>query len=201
MIFFDEPVPASLARRLGSALITETLDRAPDVGFASYDRLFPSQDTVPSGGFGNLIALPLQGLARQAGNSVFLDDDLNPHDDQWAYLAGVRRLKRDALEALVDAASVAGRILGVRIPVDDDYEEPWLAPPSRRRSPPAVAGALPSNLTMVVADQIYIPRKDLPPGLVARLIRLAAFQNPESTPPRRCGLRPTTSRGSYPAPS
>jgi len=178
-IFFDEPISASLARRLGSALITETLDQTPDIGFASYDRLFPSQDTVPSGGFGNLIALPLQGLARQAGNSVFLDRDLSPYDDQWAYLAGVRRLKRDALEALVDAASAIGRILGVRIPVDDDDEEPWLAPASRRRSPPAIAGALPSNLTMVVADQIYIPRKDLPPGLVARLIRLAAFQNPE----------------------
>jgi superfamily II DNA or RNA helicase len=178
-IFFGEPVPASLARRLGSALITETLDRAPDIGFASYDRLFPSQDTVPSGGFGNLIALPLQGLARQVGNSVFLDDDLEPHHDQWAYLAGVRRLKRDTLEALVDAASASGRILGVRIPVDDEDEEPWLAPPSRRRRPPAIAGALPSHLTMVVADQLYIPRKDLPPGLVARLIRLAAFQNPE----------------------
>lgn len=177
-VFFSEPVSASLARRLGSALITETLDRAPDIGFASYDRLFPSQDTVPSGGFGNLIALPLQGMARQAGNSVFLDDDLEPHHDQWAYLAGVRRLKRDILEALVDAASAAGRILGVRIPADDEDEEPWLAPPSRRRSPPAIAGALPSHLTMVVADQLYIPRKDLPPGLVARLIRLAAFQNP-----------------------
>lgn len=115
-IFFDEPVSAALARRLGSALITETLDRAPDVRFASYDRLFPSQDIVPSGGFGNLIALPLQGLARQAGNSVFLDDDLEPHHDQWAYLAGVRRLKRRTLETLVDAASAAGRILGVRIP-------------------------------------------------------------------------------------
>ncbi len=178
-IFFDEPAPASLARRLGSALITETLDRAPDVGFASYDRLFPSQDTVPSGGFGNLIALPLQGLARQAGNSVFLDDDLEPHHDQWTYLAGVQRLNRQTLESLVDAASAAGRILGVRIPVDDDDEEPWLAPPSRRRSPPTIAGALPSNLTMVVADQLYIPRKDLPPGLISRLMRLAAFQNPE----------------------
>jgi len=178
-IFFDEPISASLARRLGSALITETLDQTPDIGFASYDRLFPSQDTVPSGGFGNLIALPLQGLARQAGNSVFLDDDLEPHHDQWTYLAGVQRLNRRTLEALVDAASAAGRILGVRIPVDDDDEEPWLAPPSRRRSPPTIAGALPSHLTMVVADQLYIPRKDLPPGLVSRLIRLAAFQNPE----------------------
>lgn len=178
-IFFDGPVPVSLARRLGPALITETLDRTPEIGFASYDRLFPSQDTLPAGGFGNLIALPLQGMARRAGNSVFLDDDLKPCDDQWAYLAGVRRLQRDALEALVDAASTAGRILGVRIPVDDDDEEPWLARPSRRRSPPEISGVLPSHLTLVVADQLYIPRKDLPPGLVARLMRLAAFQNPE----------------------
>jgi hypothetical protein len=155
------------------------LDQTPDIGFASYDRLFPSQDTVPSGGFGNLIALPLQGLSRQAGNSVFLDRDLSPYDDQWAHLAGVRRLKRAALEALVETASAAGRILGVRIPIDDDDEAPWLAPPSRHRSPPAFAGPLPSYLTMAIADQVYIPRKDLPPGLVARLIRLAAFQNPE----------------------
>ncbi len=178
-IFFQEPVSAALARRLGSALITETLDRAPDIGFASYDRLFPSQDTVPAGGFGNLIALPLQGLARQAGNSVFLDDGLSPHADQWAYLASIPRLKREALEALVDAASATGRILGVRIPVDDDDEEPWLAPPSRRRPPPEISGALPCSLTLVMADQLYIPRKALPPGLVARLMRLAAFQNPE----------------------
>jgi superfamily II DNA or RNA helicase len=178
-IFFHEPVSASLARRLGSALITETLDRAPDIGFASYDRLFPSQDTVPTGGFGNLIALPLQGLARQAGNSVFLDENLVPHADQWTFLANVRRLKRETVEALVDAGSAAGRILGVRIPVDDDDEEPWLAPPSRRRPPPAISGELPSSLTVVMADQLYIPREALPPGLVARLMRLAAFQNPE----------------------
>ncbi len=178
-IFFDEPILASLARRLGSALITETLDRTPEVGFASYDRLFPSQDTVPNDGFGNLIALPLQGLARQAGNSVFLDDDLEPYHDQWAYMAGIRRLKRQTLEALVDAASAADRILGVRVPVDDEDGEPWLAPPSRRRSPPMISGALPVSLIMVMADQLYIPRKELPPGLVARLMRLAAFQNPE----------------------
>jgi superfamily II DNA or RNA helicase len=178
-IFFREPVSASLARRLGSALITETLDRAPDIGFASYDRLFPSQDTVPAGGFGNLIALPLQGMARQAGNSVFLDENLAPHADQWAFLARVRRIKRETVEALVDAASAAGRILGVRIPVDDDDEDPWLAPPSRRRPPPAISGVLPASLAVVMADQLYIPREALPPGLVARLMRLAAFQNPE----------------------
>jgi len=178
-IFFHEPTSAALARRLGSALITETQDRVPDIGFASYDRLFPSQDTIPTGGFGNLIALPLQGLARKAGNSVFLDEHLEPYADQWAYLAALTRLGRETIETIVEAASAAGRIIGVRIPVDDDDEEPWLAPPSRRKISPEIHDDLPGKLTVLLADQLYIPRATLPPGLLARLMRLAAFQNPE----------------------
>ncbi len=71
-------MPAPLARRLGSHLLTEAMENNPDIGFSSYDRLFPSQDTLPEGGFGNLIALPLQGGPRKHGNSVFLDDDFAP---------------------------------------------------------------------------------------------------------------------------
>ncbi len=85
-IFFSEPVPASEARKLGAHLVTETMERCPDLGFESYDRFFPSQDTMPAGGFGNLIALPLQNGPRQHGNSVFVDDELRPYDDQWAFL-------------------------------------------------------------------------------------------------------------------
>jgi hypothetical protein len=81
-IFFSEPIPASEARKLGAHLVTETMDHCPDVGFESYDRFFPSQDTMPLGGFGNLIALPLQNGPRQQGNSVFVNDDLRPYDDQ-----------------------------------------------------------------------------------------------------------------------
>ena len=91
-IFFADPVPAALARRLGSHLLTEAMARHPDIGFGSYDRFFPSQDIVPEGGFGNLIALPLQGGPRRGGNSVFLDADFEPHADQWAYLSSLRRL-------------------------------------------------------------------------------------------------------------
>jgi len=88
-IFFAAPVPARDARRLGAWLVTRTMERRPEIGFASYDRFFPSQDTMPLGGFGNLIALPLQAQARARGNSVFVDDQLRPHPDQWAYLASV----------------------------------------------------------------------------------------------------------------
>lgn len=80
-IFFCEPVPARTARQMGSALITETMERRPEIGFSSYDRFFPNQDTMPLGGFGNLIALPLQRRAREVGNSVFVDEDLKPYED------------------------------------------------------------------------------------------------------------------------
>jgi hypothetical protein len=87
--FFEEAVPATLARRLGSLVLTETMEWRPDIGLDSYDRLFPNQDTMPQGGFGNLIALPLQRAARKQDNTVFLDDTLIPWPDQWAFLASV----------------------------------------------------------------------------------------------------------------
>ena len=176
--FFAEPVPASLARRLGAHLLTEAMERNPDIGFRSYDRFFPSQDTMPQGGFGNLIALPLQGGPRENGHSVFLDGDFKPWPDQWAFLSGLRRLTEAEAGAIVDEAGRRGRVVGLRLPLDDEDEEPWTAPPSRRRPLPAIAGVLPERIAAVLADQIYIPREGLPPGLVNRLVRLAAFQNP-----------------------
>ena len=177
-IFFAEPVPAALARRLGAHLVTEAMERNPDIGFGSYDRFFPSQDTVPAGGFGNLIALPLQGGPREEGNSVFLDDGFSPHGDQWAFLSSLRRLSPDAATAIADEASRQGRVVGLRLPLDDDDDEPWNAPPSRHRPLPEIAGTLPERIDAVLGDQIYVPRAGLLPGLVNRLIRLAAFQNP-----------------------
>lgn len=119
-LFFEDAIPAALARRLGSSLLTETMEGRPDIGLDSYDRLCPNQDTIPRGGFGNLIALPLQKRPREQGNSVFLDDALAPWVDQWAFLTSV-----------------------------------------------------------VLGNQIYIAKEGLHPGLRNRLLRLAAFQNPE----------------------
>jgi superfamily II DNA or RNA helicase len=178
-IFFSEPVPASEARKLGAHLVTETMERCPDLGFESYDRFFPSQDTMPAGGFGNLIALPLQNAPRQMGNSVFVDDELRPYDDQWTFLSSLKRMSRVEVANLVDQASAAGRILGVRLPLDDDNEEPWMAPPSRRRVEQPIVGLVPERVEVVLGNQVYIDRDVLPPALVNRLIRLAAFQNPE----------------------
>ena len=178
-LFFRQAVPASLARRLGAHLLTEAMENNPDIGFKSYDRFFPSQDTLPDGGFGNLIALPLQGGPRESGNSLFLDDEFESHADQWAFLATIGRLSLAEATAIVDEASKQGRIVGLRLPIEEEDEEPWTAPPSRRRFPPATAGTLPERIDAVLGDQLYVPREGLPAGLVNRLVRLAAFQNPE----------------------
>ena len=180
-LFFSEAVPASVARKLGSHILTETMERRPEIGLDSYDRLFPNQDTLPRGGFGNLIALPLQKQARQRGNTVFLDENLAPHPDQWAYLASIKRIDRACIEALVRDAESKGRILGVRIVAadDEDDESPWTMPPSRRLKEPPIVGPLPEKIELVHADQIYVGKENLPPGLRNRLLRLAAFQNPE----------------------
>ena len=177
-IFFAEPVSGALARRLGAHLVFETMERNPDIGFESYDRFFPSQDTVPAGGFGSLIALPLQGGPREGGNSLFLDDSFVPLADQWAFLSSLRRLSLAEATAIVDEAGRQGRVVGLRLPLDEEDDEPWTAPPSRKRPLRGIAGPLPERIDAVLGDQLYVPRAGLPPGLVNRLIRLAAFQNP-----------------------
>jgi superfamily II DNA or RNA helicase len=178
-IFFTEPVAAADARRLGTLLVTATMDRCPDLGFDSYDRFFPSQDTMPAGGFGNLIALPLQNLPRTGGNSVFVDDDFNPYEDQWACLSTIERLSRDKLMAVVAQAVAKGQLIGVRLPTTEEDDEPWTALPSRRSTEPPIPGTLPDSVEVVLGNQAYIDRSNLPPALISRIARLAAFQNPE----------------------
>jgi superfamily II DNA or RNA helicase len=178
--FFEEAISAALGRRLASHVLTEAMEGRPDIGFGSYDRLFPNQDTMPQGGFGNLIALPLQKGPRKQDNSVFLDDRLIPWGDQWAFLASVRKIGRAQVEGTVYEAERHGRILGVRLPPQDDGDdEPWTAQPSRHRKESPIAGELPETLELVLGNQIYIAKEGLHPGLRNRVLRLAAFQNPE----------------------
>ncbi len=179
-LFFSEAVPATLARQLGSYLLTETMERRPELGLASYDRLFPNQDTLPKGGFGNLIALPMQKGPRKNGNSVFVDETLTPHPDPWTYFASIQRLSRERVESLARDAESRGRVVGVRhVLSSDDESQPWNAPPSRRYREPPISEPLPKKLELVLGDQIYLTKATLPPSLRNRLLRIAAFQNPE----------------------
>lgn len=101
-IFFAESIPALQARKLGNAILTEAMRRKGTLSFKSYDRLFPNQDTLPEGGLGNLIALPLQGRARKEGNSVFVNEEIQPHNDQWAYLSSIEKLSAEEVGAIID---------------------------------------------------------------------------------------------------
>ena len=179
-IFFPEPIQAHLARKLGSFLVTETMDHRPEIGFKSYDRFFPNQDTMPKGGFGNMIALPLQKVPRENGNSLFLDKNFVPYPDQWAFLSSIQRMSREMIEKIVEKATKRGRILGVKtVEFDEDNILPWLEPPSRRKKEPPIKGPLPNKIKLVLGNQIYIEKESLIPSLKNRLIRIAAFQNPE----------------------
>ena len=173
-IFFAEAVSAREARQLGEALISHACARIRLLSLASYDRFFPNQDTLPKGGFGNLIALPLQKIPRENGCSVFVNEDFEPHTDQWAHLASLNVMSRFELERSILRATGGG--LAIDIASVADNTEPWKRPaPSSVRIPEP----LPESLTLVLANQIFIAKEVLPQPLANRLIRLAAFQNPE----------------------
>jgi len=180
-IFFVAPLPANLARKLGAALLTRTMERRHQLGLDSYDRFFPSQDTMPKGGFGNLIAMPLQHLPRGHGNSVFLDAGFNPYPDQWAFLSGIRRMSFAEVESMVRIAERDGDIIGVRRSITDDElaEDPWTLPPSRKKKDEPISGPLPPMVRIVRSNLVYVEKDGLPSVMLNRLHRLAAFQNPE----------------------
>jgi Uncharacterized protein conserved in bacteria len=177
--FFSGPIPAITARKLGSYLLTETLENRPEIGLDSYDRFFPSQDTMPQGGFGNLIALPLQKKPREHGNSIFLNEKLCPYEDQWFYLGSVERITPEKVNKIVDKAVLDGKVIGIPlVPEEDDNEQPWNNLHSKRKRS-TVSGPFPSEISIVVSNQVYIPKETLSPSLKNRIIQIAAFQNPE----------------------
>ncbi|BAU28468.1 hypothetical protein DFP93_10764 [Aneurinibacillus soli] len=178
-IFFETPVSASLARNLGSALLTKTMEERYELTFNSYDRLFPNQDTMPKGGFGNLIALPLQGESRKAGNSVFVDEHFQPYDDPWAFLSTIRKMKEADVQAIIHGLIKQGHVTGIQDNETEGGQEdrPWNA--SLTNEIERITGPLPEKVKMVQSNLLYIEKVGLSPAVLNRLNRLAAFQNPE----------------------
>jgi len=182
-IFFREAIPAYLARKLGCGILTETMSINHSLGFDSYDRLFPSQDTMPKGGFGNLIALPLQGQRRKYGNSVFLDPDFEPYEDQWACLDSVEKMSAGEVSGLVERWMEHGGVIDIRRAQSDEREDetdPWILPPSKNvKDEFKITGPLPKVVKITLANMIFIETGGLPSKLISRLKKIAAFQNPE----------------------
>lgn len=173
-VFFASKVSARDARRLGTAIISHTCARTRQLKLESYDRLFPNQDFLPKGGFGNLIALPLQKYPRENGCSVFVDADLYPYPDQWGFLSGIEPMAVHDIEPTIFRATGHAHPLDVTFIDDEDLMEPW-----QRSALKKLSGPMPKSLTVTLANLVYFEKAQLPRALANRLIRLAAFQNPE----------------------
>src|ERR1017187_5117324 len=175
-IFFAEPVPAALARQLGTILIAKASALRPTMSLNAYDRLFPNQDTMPKGGFGNLIALPLAGESRKKGNTVFLDDNLEPRLDQWAFLSTVHRLRREDLDRILGqmapiAALTPAKNDDVAFALESDECALDLSRPMIK------AGMISGDVTLRFDSRLHISRT-IPAAVLAALKRLATFANP-----------------------
>ena len=175
-VFFTNKVSARDARRLGTAIISHACARTRQLKLESYDRLFPNQDTMPKGGFGNLIALPLQKKPRENGCSVFVDARLQPYPDQWAFLLSVRTMAPHDIEPAILLATGGAHPLDVTFIDEEDLGTPWksASPSTGKLSLP-----MPESLAVTLANLVYVEKAALPQPLANRLIRLAAFQNPE----------------------
>ncbi|MGC6371287.1 MAG: TOTE conflict system archaeo-eukaryotic primase domain-containing protein [Pseudomonas sp.] len=175
-IFFDRNVSAFDARRLGASIISHACERTRQLALSSYDRLFPNQDYMPKGGFGNLIALPLQKRARAQNNSVFVDESLEPHSDQWAFLASIQRMSPGDIEPAINRAMGNRDPVGVAYVEDEGDAEPWKGRDTRSHK---LTCPLPASLRITLANLVYFEKSELPQPLANQLVRLAAFQNPE----------------------
>lgn len=170
-IFFEEPLPAFKARRLGNAILTEAMNRDGRMSLNSYDRFFPNQDRMPEGGFGNLVALPLQGQARKNLNSIFVDDDFLAYKDQWAFLHHINKVHEVAVDKLL--SSHIHEELGTL--TTSSETKPWVTP-----APQSITKAdFNSRVEITKADKIYIPLNSVSAKVLNHLKRIAAFKNPE----------------------
>ena len=171
-IFFEQPLPASKARRLGNMILTEATERYERMTFKSYDRFFPNQDRLPEGGFGNLVALPLQGKARKEGNSVFVDENFVAYENQWNYLLEIKRISEVAVDAILakhETASELGELSTT------SESKPWETP-----SPQKIAhNDFPTNPILIRSNMLYIPLQGFSAKAVNHLKRIASFKNPE----------------------
>lgn len=173
-IFFSNSIPARLARALGTLILAKCGDENHRVGLDSYDRFFPNQDYLPKGGFGNLIALPLQGKSVELGNTVFVAADGSPLPDQWGHLSQVRRLSTQEVQGLLQRY----------LPTQDLVPEEDVSLATDKGAIDIggdIRSCLPSDFSPQItsAAQVHVPLEALPAKLVTALKRLATFPNPE----------------------
>ena len=171
-IFFETPVLAVKARRLGNAILTEAMNRDGRISFKSYDRFFPNQDTLPEGGLGNLVALPLQGNARKNDNCVFVNEYFESFPDQWEYLLNVGKLSASALEVILKQTA---NIMPLGDLSKTSESKPWEVPTTAKIEKSDFS----SEIVIMRSNMLYIPLSQLSSKVLSHLRRIASFRNPE----------------------
>lgn len=170
-LFFDKPLPAVTARKLGSAVLTKAMEERHEIKLSSYDRMFPNQDTMPKGGFGNLIALPLQGRARKEHNSEFVDESFNSYPDQWEFLYQIKRISAEMVDSYLSKLQVHNELGELAA----EHEKPW----EKKHEIPLTAFDYPPVVNVVEANMLYIEKKGISQKVLNKIKRLAAFKNPD----------------------
>lgn len=171
-VFFEQPISAVKARKLGFALLTQAMERNVKLTFQSYDRLFPNQDYLPEGGLGNLVALPLQGQARKLGNSVFVDEDFVAFKEQWSYLQQIVKITENKVDTLLQKKGILTEMGDLSTTSDST---PWKIPVVQL----VTRYDFPRSLTIIRSNQIYVLLKHFSSKVLAHLKRVASFKNPE----------------------
>ena len=175
-IFFSEFIPASLARRLGSVIMTRAIMRSTRFDLSSYDRFFPNQDYMPKGGFGNLIALPLQKMPRQNENSVFISDDFKVIENQWEFMSSIRALSHLEVLNLVNKVSSSFEKIDTSF---EDKSQSWSEKSLDMMTKQIKNQYFGQKITAELSSQLYINTEGVSSKLVAAFKRLATFANPE----------------------
>ncbi len=165
-VFFTDKVPASVARAVGTMLVHEAMVLRGSMDLRSYDRLFPNQDVLPEGGFGNLIAAPLQGRRRRDGLTVFLDlATLEPYEDQWAFLSTVDQLSPGDAQRVARQAKRA--TVGNDVATLSRSEATKVHPP------------LPAVVHAELGAGLRLPMSELPAAALSTLKHAASMANPK----------------------
>jgi superfamily II DNA or RNA helicase len=173
--FFKEQISAATVRKFGTLLLTHAMSKRHEIKFSSYDRLFPNQDTLPKGGFGNLIALPLQSAARKNSNSVFIDENFQPYSDQWNFLSTIRRLDEEEIERYISQLGISNELGDLR-QIENEEIKPW---EKQRVDNHLSKSDIPNTINITKANMLYVQKNGFSNKALNIIKRLAAFRNPD----------------------
>ncbi|AWK52541.1 restriction endonuclease subunit R [Clostridium beijerinckii] len=174
-IFFNEEISARIARYFGNSILNYTLENNIGLNLGSYDRLFPNQDKMPKGGFGNLIALPLQRIPAKNKNSLFVDTNFEYYKDQWAYLSNVEKVTLDEVNAIIELLE---KELNNHLSINSNKSVNNIISDKKILRNNNIID-MPSEINIILSNGIYIDATILTTELLNLIKKTAIINNPD----------------------